>query len=246
MGLVEEEAQHRLVGVTDLGEGLEQFAEHPQKEGRVEPRGGHQLVGGEDVDDAATLIVNPEEIVEVERGLAEEMVAALAAQLEQRALDGADRLFGDIAIFEGQLIGAGSDVDQHRLEVVEVEDQQAFLVGDVEGDGQHALLNLVEVHQPGKEQRAHFGDGGTDGVTRLAEQVPELDRIAAILPVGHADLGGARGEDRMVLCGGRAGHGEAGEVALHIGDEGGNADCGQPVDDALQGDGLAGAGRAGD
>jgi hypothetical protein len=41
-----------------------------------------------------------------ERRLAEEMLAALAAQLEQRALDRADALLRDIAIGGGQLVGA--------------------------------------------------------------------------------------------------------------------------------------------
>ena len=45
---------------------------------------------------------------------------------------------------------------------------------------------------------------------------------------------------------GEPGHGEAGEVALHVGDEGRDAGGRKPFDDALQGDGLAGAGRAGD
>ena len=92
MRFVEEEAQHGLVGVADFGEVLEQLAEQPQQEGRIEPRALHQLVGGEDVDDAAALVVEPDEIVHRDRRLAEEMVAALAAQLEQRALDRADRL----------------------------------------------------------------------------------------------------------------------------------------------------------
>ena len=50
-----------------------------------------------------------------------------------------------------------------------------------------------------------------------------------------------------LVPGGRgAGHGEAGQVALHGGDEGRDSDGRQAVDDALQGDGLAGAGCARD
>ena len=62
-----------------------------------------------------------EKILELERGLAEEMVAALASELQQRALDRADRLLGDIAIFERQLVGALAAIHEHRLQVVEVE-----------------------------------------------------------------------------------------------------------------------------
>ena len=45
---------------------------------------------------------------------------------------------------------------------------------------------------------------------------------------------------------GEPGHGEAGEVALHVGDEGRDAGGRKALDDALQRDRLAGAGRAGD
>ena len=76
----------------------------------------------------------PMKSCDVERRLAEEMVAALAAQLEQRALDRADRLLGDIAVGGGQLVGALGAIGQHRLQIVEVEQQQPVLVGDVEGD----------------------------------------------------------------------------------------------------------------
>ena len=50
--LVEEEHQLGLVEVADLGQLLVQLGEHPEQEGRVQARAGHQLVGGEDVDHA--------------------------------------------------------------------------------------------------------------------------------------------------------------------------------------------------
>ena len=36
--------------IADLGQHLEQFAQQPQQEGRIELGCGHELVGGEDVD----------------------------------------------------------------------------------------------------------------------------------------------------------------------------------------------------
>ncbi len=184
--------------------------------------------------------------MDVERGFAEEMLATLAAELQQRALDRADAGLADVAVGNGQFVGAIGAFGQHRLKIVEVEDQQPFLVRDVEGDVQHAFLHLVQVEQPREQQRAHFADGGADGVALLPEQVPELDGRVGIGPVGHADLGGARGEDLVGLGLGRSGHGQAGKVALHVGDEARHALAAEPLDDALQGNGLAGAGRAGD
>ena len=63
-------------------------------------------------------------------------------------------------------------------QVLEVEQQQAALVGDAEGDVEHALLGLVEVEQARQQQRPHLGDRGADRVALLAEQVPEHHRKA--------------------------------------------------------------------
>src|SRR3546814_13824438 len=66
-----------------------------------------------------------------QRGLAEEMVAALTAKLEQRTLDRAHRLLRDIAVGRRQFVGARAARDQHRLEIVEIEEQQSLLVGEI-------------------------------------------------------------------------------------------------------------------
>ena len=55
MRLVEEEHELRLVEIAHLGQFLEQLRHQPQQEGRVEARVVHQLVGGQDVDDAAAV-----------------------------------------------------------------------------------------------------------------------------------------------------------------------------------------------
>ena len=246
MGFVEEEAQLGLRQVADLGQLLKQLGQEPEQEGRVEPRARHQLVGGEDVDDPAPAVVECEEIFEFQRRFAEEMVAALAAQLEQRALDRADGRLADIAVFERQLVGALSATDQHRLQIVEIEQEHAVLVGDVEGDGHHALLHLVEVQQTRQQQRAHLRDRRADRVTLLAEQVPKLHRTIAVLPVAVSDLGGAAREDVVHLAGRGAGHGKARQVALNVRDEGRNAGGGESFDDTLEGHRLAGARRARD
>ena len=137
-------------------------------------------------------------------------------------------------------------VAEHRLEIVEIEQQQPVLVGDGEGDGQHAFLHLVQVHQPRQQQRPHLRYGGADRVALLAVQIPELHGVVTVRPVVIADLLRPCGEAVMGLAGGRSGHGEAGEIALHIGDEAGDAGGRKSFDDALQGDCLAGAGRARD
>ncbi len=174
------------------------------------------------------------------------MLAALRAELEQRALDRADARLGDIAIGRRELVGAIGDLGQHRAQIVEVEEQQPLLVGEREGDGQHALLHLVEVEQLGEQQRPHLGDGGADRMALLAQQIPEDRGVVGIDPVVLADLLGARGEGIVGLGGGRSGHRDTGQVALHVGQEHRHAGAGEILGDALQGDGLAGAGGARD
>ncbi len=246
MRLVEEEDQLRLVGIADLGKLLEQLGEEPEQEGRIELGRGHQPVGGEDVDDSPASVVEGDEIVDVERRLAEEAVAALRAELEERALDGADAGLRDVAVGDCQLVGAIGAIGEHRLEVVQVEQEKPVLVGDVEDDGEHAFLDLVQIHQPGEHERAHFGDGGADRMALPAEQVPELDRIVVIGPARIPDLGRPGGEGIVELAHRRAGHCEAAQIALHVGDEDRHSGAREAFGETLQGDGLAGAGRPGD
>ncbi len=99
MRLVEEEHQLRLVEIAHLGKLLEQLGEQPQQEGGVELRILHQLVGGQDVDDAAAVAVLLHQVVDVERGLAEELRAALVLQDQQLALHRAHGGGGDVAVF---------------------------------------------------------------------------------------------------------------------------------------------------
>ncbi len=110
-------------------------------------------------------------------------------------------------------------IGEHRLQVVEVEQQQALLVGLAEDDVEHAFLRLVEVEQAGEQQRAHFRNRRADRVALLAEQVPEHRRIVRIGIVVHAQLLRPAFERVGVLERGRAGHGNARQVALHVGDE---------------------------
>ena len=55
VGLVEEEDHLRLGLVAHLGQLLEEFREQPQQEGAIELGRVHQLVGHQDVDDAAPI-----------------------------------------------------------------------------------------------------------------------------------------------------------------------------------------------
>ena len=83
--LVEEEDEPRLLEVPDLGEALEELAEKPHQHGREEGRpvlDGRELEAGHD---AAAVGRRPEEVGDLELGLAEELRAAAVLEPDERA-----------------------------------------------------------------------------------------------------------------------------------------------------------------
>jgi len=76
----------------------------------------------------------------------------------------------------------------------------------------------------------------------FAEDVPEGDRAAGEAEVGELELLHAFSDFGVV----GAGLADAGEIALDVGGEDGNTDAAEALGHHLQGDGLPGAGCAGD
>ncbi len=127
---------------------------------------------------------------------------------------------------------------EHGAQIIEIEQQQTLLVGDVEDDVQHAFLRIVQFQQTCQQQRPHLRNRRADRMALLAEQVPENDRRRLRLQVDpHAP--GALEE----LVVGRAGHGHARQVALDVGGEDRNAGVGKGLGHDLQSHGLAGPRR---
>src|SRR6476659_3507532 len=121
MSLVKEETELGLGLIPDFRQLLEQLREEPQEKSRIEARIAHQFIRGQNVDVSSPILIGPNEILERERGLAEELVAALVLQDEELALDGADGGLGDIAVSRGQLGGVVRDVAEHRTKILEIE-----------------------------------------------------------------------------------------------------------------------------
>ena len=175
------------------------------------------------------------------RRLAEKLVRALVFQHQKLALDGSDGLLRDVAILRGQIGGVFGDKGQDRAQVLHVEQQQPLLVGDLEGDIQHALLDVVQIHHAGEQQRSHFRDGGAHRMALLPEYIPKHRRELVRLE-GEVHFLGAL-EDEVL---GLTGFGDAGEVALDVGCEYGNAGPGKPFRHHLQRHGFSGSGGSGD
>jgi hypothetical protein len=103
MRLVEEEHQLGLVGIAYLGKLFEQLAQEPQKKGRIKPRRGHQLIGGKDVDPAATLRIKAHQIGKIQRRFPEKLGAALVFQHQKLPLDRPYRGAGHVAVAQQQI-----------------------------------------------------------------------------------------------------------------------------------------------
>jgi hypothetical protein len=91
---------------------------------------------------------------------------------QQRTLDGADGLLADVAVLGGERARVLGGPLQHRLQVLEVEQQQALLVGDLEDDVENALLRVVELQQAGHQDGTDLGHCGAHRMALVAEQVP--------------------------------------------------------------------------
>jgi hypothetical protein len=232
---------------------LVQLGEHPEQEGRVQARAGQQLVGGEDVDDALLLARTTarrggglHEVGDVEHRFAEEPVAALGVDLHQAALDRADARRADVAVAGLVLRRVVGDVLQHRAQVLEVEQQQAVVVGDLEDELEDAFLRLVEVEHAREQQRPHVAHRRADGMAGrrlvVGEHVPQRRRAGR----RRRRLDAALLQDRRHLRTDAARLGDAGQVALDVGHEHRNALAAEVLGERLQGHRLAGAGGAGD
>src|SRR5580765_2754879 len=239
--LVEEEHYLRLVRVADLGQVLEQLREEPQQKRRIEFGRAHQFLARQDVDHALAAL-DLHQVVDIERRLAEELFPALVLELEQPALDRADRGGRDVAVFGGEVFRVVAHVLEHRAQVLHVEEQEARVVGDLEDQRQHALLGVVQPEHAAQKQRSYAGHGGARRVAPFAEYVPENDRAAGegeILELERVQtLFQFRREGPRLR--------QAGKVAFDVRHEHRHADAREPLSERLQGHRLAGPGGPGD
>ena len=163
----------------------------------------------ENVDDAAPVRRRAQEVVDVERRLAEEVVGALLLQHQQAALDHAHGGGRDVAVLAAQRGGPLAHLVDDAAQVLEIEDLHpvvaglALVLGPPEGDVEHALLRLGQLEQARQQQRPHLLHGGAHGVALLAEHVPEGDREGGVAVAVQADLLGALDEVGLRLALGR-------------------------------------------
>ena len=186
----------------------------------------------------------PEQVLDLEFGLAEERVGAFLFEHDDRAQKDADRrarhpaVVGQdrLALVRGQELQRGG-------EILEVEQRQVVVVAVLEDERQDRRLRLVQVEHLAEEQR-----------TERAGRSPVPARRASPTATGIRP-GGPDGDERPVERGhtldelrvGRVTRRrETRQVALDVGHEDRHARLGQLPGEELERLGLAGPGRAGD
>jgi hypothetical protein len=114
-----------------------------------------------------------------------------------------------------------AEVAQQLLQILEIEQQQTLVVGDAEGDREH----------PGPQRMA-----------LLTQHIPEFHRAGGEGSPRQPQLLAPLAERRLLLTRRR----QAGEITLHVGQQGGHTDPAHLFHQPLQGHRLAGSRGAGD
>src|SRR6185295_7517630 len=157
--LVEKKHELRLVAIAHFRQSLVELGQQPEQEGRIQRGRAEQLVRRQDVDNALAAAVGLQQVVDVEHRLADELVGALLLQRQYSPLDRADAGCGNIAVLGLKIARVVADVLEQGAKVLEIEQQQAVVVGDLEREGKHAFLSFVEVQDARKKQRPQVRDG---------------------------------------------------------------------------------------
>jgi hypothetical protein len=111
-------------------------------------------------------------------------------------------------------------------------------VGLIEAHQQLWLLRITHLG----ELFIVLGDGGPQRMILFAQHIPEFHRAGGDGGQLQSQQFTSLAEHRLFLASG----GQAGEVALHLGQQGGHTDPADLLHQALQGHRLAGASSAGD
>ena len=126
------------------------------------------------------------------------------------------------------------------LEILEIQQQQAFAIRHLERRIQRRLLAVGELQQAAQQQRPHFAQGGAQRMTGLAMDIPQGHGIGLgpVVEPGHA--GNPLGDLALGIARGA----QPAEIALDVRGEDRHPGIAESLRQALQGDGLAGTGSA--
>ncbi len=131
----------------------------------------------------------------------------------------------------------------HGAQVLQIQKQKTFVIGQFKGDVQHAFLCFVEVQHPRQQKRPDLRDRCPERMALLAKHIPEDSRKAfKLVAVRKADFLCALQQEVLWI----SRHGNARQIAFHIGAEHRNACLREAFGKDLQCHRLAGAGGSRD
>ncbi|MNI12931.1 hypothetical protein D3C73_661380 [compost metagenome] len=148
MRLVEEQRQQGFVGIAALGQLLEQLGQQPQQERRVDLRRlMDQATGVEQVNASATIGRGLQNVFELQRRLTEQRLGALLLEHGQAPQQCLTRTCGHQRRVVAKQLRVVAQVVEQRLQILQVQQQQAFTVGDLERGVERRLLAVGQLQQ---------------------------------------------------------------------------------------------------
>ena len=238
----EEEHEHRLVGLSDLGQVVVQVGEQSHQESGQQRRFVLHTVNLQQAEDAAPTGGDAQELGSVDLRLAEEHVGALVPERNEIARNDTDCRHGEAAEVFEVVFALVRESGEHRVQVGQVDKRQTGFRGAIEDQSERRLLDVVEGENLGKQSRTEARNRGTQRHTHACPAKAEIfGRECRLSPV----LADAFRMAKQYFAGDtRRCH--TGEITLDVGCEHRNTGRRQLLCRHLKRAGLARACRAGD
>ena len=131
----------------------------------------HELVDREDINEAISTSIGLHKIGHIQSG-SPKRSSPPCCSMRAGSLDGSNAS-RHVAELRLKLASAIADILQHGAQVFHVEQQQPVIIGDLEYQGEDALLSVIQAQHAREQKRAHFADGGASGMSLLFKDVPE-------------------------------------------------------------------------
>ena len=195
----------------------------------------HQATGVEQVNTSAAIGIRTQDVLQLQSGLAKQLLGALLLQSGQTSQQGLGRCAGEQCAILTQQLRVILEVIEQRLEILHVEQQQALSVCHLEGGIQRGLLAIGQCQQVAQQQRPHFTERGAQGMPTLAGDVPQRDRVCLRMMIQPGHAGDALGHLALRITDGA----QATQVPLHVGGKNRHASIAEQLGQMLQGHGLA-------
>ena len=232
-----------LLRIADFRQPLEQLREQPEQERPVQLRRADELVGRENVDDAAAARVGLQQVVDVQHRLAEKggrrpAARSRAARAESRRSTRRRRCRTAV-VNSRALSPTNCSIARRSFRSSSSSPLSSATLKT------SASTPCCVAFNPSSRPRSSGPRSeivARTGNPRLAEYIPEHDRAG-----GPRRLGDARGLQPLAqLRRRRSRRGQPRQIAFHVGEKHRHADPREVLGEHLQRDGLAGAGGAGD